>query len=667
MKSLGVAAVFLVSVASIGSAQTSTQRGSRPAAGDRQAEAYAQFLLARHYEDDNPEQAITAYKRAMELDPQAADLPAELSALYLRQNRVEEALASAEQAVKIDSTNREANRVLGIIHAALAENGSGRPSRNNRAADRNATAEHLTKAIHHLEIAVGDAPNEADPNVRATLARAYLQSGDYDKAIPLLNGLVSQEPQWQDGPLLLAEAYAGSGRNAEAIAWLKDRTDDDPRLLPTLADFYEREHRWSDAAAAYEQAIARAPRSVELKTRYASALLNAGGREAAAKARDVLTDIVSGGSNTGRVLYLLAQAERRAGNTAAAEKTARKVIAQDQKSPWGYYALAEVLEERHEYKAVIDELNPPLAEFRSRAGATAFERGLLLPHLGFAYQELGDYDKAIAAFEEARQASPKDPTFLGYLIEANIAAKKYAAAADLAHAAVEENPDDMRLVRLEAQALRHVGKTDQALALLEGAAQSHDDDPLAQVALAQMYSDADRGSDAVAVLQKARTKFPDDSSIVFELGTVYDKMKRFPEAEAAFRDLLAHQPDNAPAMNYLGYMLAERGERLDESVGLLKKALEIEPDNGSYLDSLGWAYFKEDKLDLAADHLKRAADQQRNNSVIQDHYGEVLFKLGRYQDAIAAWTRALNGDGDSIDRGDIDRKIKAAQQKIGRK
>ena len=115
--------------------------------------------------------------------------------------------------------------------------------------------------------------------------------------------------------------------------------------------------------------------------------------------------------------------------------------------------------------------------------------------------------------------------------------------------------------------------------------------------------------------------------------------------------MLARDPENAAALNYLGYMLAERGERLDESVGYLKKALQIEPENGSYLDSLGWAYFKADKLDLADDNLKRAADQLKTNSVIQDHYGDVLFKLGRYDEAIAAWTRALAGDGDSIDRG----------------
>jgi tetratricopeptide (TPR) repeat protein len=90
----------------------------------------------------------------------------------------------------------------------------------------------------------------------------------------------------------------------------------------------------------------------------------------------------------------------------------------------------------------------------------------------------------------------------------------------------------------------------------------------------------------------------------------------------------------------------------------------IDPDNGSYLDSIGWAYFKDGKLDLALDNLKRAADQLMTNSVVQDHYGELLFKLGRYNDAIEAWTRALSGDGDSVDRTDIDKKIRSARQKL---
>jgi tetratricopeptide (TPR) repeat protein len=187
------------------------------------------------------------------------------------------------------------------------------------------------------------------------------------------------------------------------------------------------------------------------------------------------------------------------------------------------------------------------------------------------------------------------------------------------------------------------------------------------VALAQLYSDADRGAKAIQLLHDAESRFPADTSITFELGAVYDKQKQFNDAEAAFKQLLAREPENAAALNYLGYMLAERGERLGESVGYLKKAVQLEPDNGSFLDSLGWAYFKSDQLQLAEENLKRAAGQLRTNSVVQSHYGELLFKLGRYDEAIAAWKLALTGDGEDIDRKDIDRRIQAARQKLDKK
>ena len=166
------------------------------------------------------------------------------------------------------------------------------------------------------------------------------------------------------------------------------------------------------------------------------------------------------------------------------------------------------------------------------------------------------------------------------------------------------------------------------------------------------------------LLQDAQTRFPGDATVSLELGAVFDKQKKYNDAEAVLRQLIAKDPNNAIALNYLGYMLAERGERLGESVDYLKRALAIDPDNGSYLDSIGWAYYKDGKFDLALDNLKKAADQLTTNSVVQDHYAEILFRLGRFNDAILAWTRALAGDGDSIDRGDIDKKVRNAKQKL---
>jgi tetratricopeptide (TPR) repeat protein len=619
---------------------------------DRVAEAYSLFLLGHHLDQTDDETgAIAAYKKAMDLDPGAAEIPGELAALYLRENKVQEAMTLAEQALKISPANREANRVLGIVNAALSETDRG--------------GDHAAKAITYLETSIAGQGSESDPNVRATLARLYMATGQHEKAIPLLTGLVDEQPGWPDGPILLAQAYSAAGRSEDAIAWLETHTASDPRLLPTLADFYERERRWKDAAEVYERALQQAPRSTELRVRYASALANAGGRDNLIKARDLLTDLTSSRpGEQARILYLLSQTQRRLGDSEAAEATARRVVAQNSKSPWGYYALAEALESRRDFQGVVDELAPTVAPYAGKPADPSFDVGLLLPHLGFAYQELGQHDKAIATFEEARRLSPKDGAVAAYLADADIAAKKYSAALDVLKGALADDPDDVRLIRLKAQALRHTGKPDEGIALLEEVVHKHADDPMAYVALAQLYGDVDRGPQALRVLQDASQKFPADDTIAFELGAAFDHQKRFADAEATFKQLIGRDPQNAAALNYLGYMLAERGERLDESVSYVKKALEIEPENGSYLDSLGWAYFKADKLDLAEGSLKRAADQLKTNSVVQDHYGDVLLKLGRYDEAIAAFNRALTGDGDSIDRADIEKKVRAARQKL---
>ena len=671
MKLVSVLVVLLAGSAAVAEpAQSGRQtRGASPpsaSASSSASDAYDQYMLGLRLErDDNIEGAISAFKRAIALDPSAGEVPAELSGLYMRQNRIAEAITAAEQALKIAPNNLEAHRVMGTIYAALSE----ADTRTGRGTTVVGSDENAAKAIEHLEQAIRRPAGEPEPNLLANLSRLYVRTGAYNKAIPLLRGLVDRERGWQDGVTLLADAFAGAGKNAEAIAWLEEAAPDDPRLYATLADFYDRERRWKDAAGAYGIAVQRSPRNAGLKVSYAQDLLNVGGQESIGKARDVLNEAMAlrpTGATEQRGLYLLSQAHRRGGDASSAEATARRLIATSKQSPWGYFALAEALQDRQQYQAIIDALQPALKEMRSRPAPDATGLGLLLPHVGFAYEQLGQFDAAVTTFDEAHRLAPDDLLVTSYLVQANVSAKKYAAAIELARVARIAHPEDLRLARLQAQALRQSGQADRAVAVLQEVLDKQADRPLAYVVLAQGYMDANRGPDAVKLLERAQVKFPADTSVTFELGAVLEKQKRYVDAEAAFRRVLTREPDNAPALNYLGYMLADRGERLEESVGYLKKALEIDPDNGSYLDSLGWAYFKGNKLDLADDNLKRAANQLKANSVIQDHYGELLARQGRYDEAIAAWMRALAGDGDSIDRAGIDRKIRAAQQKLKR-
>jgi tetratricopeptide (TPR) repeat protein len=527
--------------------------------------------------------------------------------------------------------------------------------------------ENLARAVEHLEQAVRRQPGglEADINLRAMLARVYVIAGTYDKGIALLTELVKQEPGWQDGATLLVEAYALAGRSEEAVRWLEDNAPGNPQLYGTLADFYGRSRRWREASAAYERALALAPDDFDLRVRYASMLLNAGGAGEIVRARDTLREAVAQREDDERALSLLSQAERRAGDLEAAASTARRLISRNRSNPRGYLALAEVLEERRRFQEVIDVLAPALSLFRSGPNP-AGPLTMLLPHVGFAYQQLKRYDEAIGAFEEAARLAPRDAAITGYLVQTYMAAGRYQTAIDLARAALAGRPGDVRLTQLQAEALLLDGQTAAAITLAEGLVQSNGNNPLAHIALAQVYAAANRTDQSVKVLQTAEGRFPTDASVAFELGAALERQKNFAEAEAVFRRIISREPEHAPALNYLGYMLADRGERLAESVDLIMRALEIEPDNGSYLDSLGWAYFKDGKLELAEEYLRRAAEQLTTNSVVQDHYGDVLFRLGRFNEAIAAWMRALDGDGESIDRGDLGVKIRAARQKLPR-
>ena len=479
---------------------------------------------------------------------------------------------------------------------------------------------------------------------------------------------LTTRPRTEAGKALwgLAKKLTRIDTAEKAIAWLQQSAPENPHLYSTLADLLGREQRWDDAASAYQEALKMSTRSFDLRVRYASMLMNAGGADNVLKARGVLREAVGMRGTDERALYLLASAERLTHDYDAAEATSRKLIAQNGKNPRGYYVLAEVLEQKRQYQAVVDLLKPAVDQFRGSQGA-AFPLGMLLPHLGFAYQQMARYDQAIAAFEEAQKLAPQDSTVAGFLIQANLSAKRYPQAVELARAARKAHPDELRFARLESQALRESGKVDQGLAILEDLARNESDDSDAHLMLARAYVDANRGAQAIRVLQEAQTRFPQDPNPSFELGSVLEKQKKYVDAEAAFKQALQKDPQHAPSLNYLGYMLAERGERLAESVTYIKKALEIEPDNGSFLDSLGWAYYKDGQLDLAEQNLKKAATQLSTNSVIQDHYGDVLFKMGRFQDAIDAWTRALGGDADDIDRGSLDKKIKSARQKLPKK
>jgi tetratricopeptide (TPR) repeat protein len=186
---------------------------------------------------------------------------------------------------------------------------------------------------------------------------------------------------------------------------------------------------------------------------------------------------------------------------------------------------------------------------------------------------------------------------------------------------------------------------------------------LAQMAsrLASSLAEIGDHKRAIALLEDVRRRDDRNVDLLFTLGAAYERAKRYDDAERTFRGVIAVEPDNADALNYLGYMLADRKLKLVEAVDLISRALKIDADNPSFLDSLGWAYVQQANLTAARDPLQRAAAALPTTSVIQDHLAELYFRLQMYAEAAATWDRALAGDREGVDVGDLTKKRNRAK------
>jgi tetratricopeptide (TPR) repeat protein len=324
----------------------------------------------------------------------------------------------------------------------------------------------------------------------------------------------------------------------------------------------------------------------------------------------------------------------------------------------GPVILSQVYADRGEYAKVVEVLTPVVE--KGAVGNPQSALGVTM-RLASAHMALGQQEAAIAMLERARAARP-DAMIDAYLLQTLVMGRRFDRAIALGTEIRKARPGDLQVGRLLAQAYIGAKQPDQAVAILEAERAQRPDDPSVTLALATTLADAGRESQAMALLDQAESAFGTQVIYWFQRGAILERFGKRADAKVAFRKALTVEPDHAPTLNYLGYMLVEDGGPMDEAIALIRRALEADAENGSYLDSLGWAYFKQGKLPEARTHLERAAGLSRTNSVIQDHLGDVLLALDDRAGAVAAWERALAGDGESIDPAAIKAKIARARK-----
>jgi tetratricopeptide (TPR) repeat protein len=479
---------------------------------------------------------------------------------------------------------------------------------------------------------------------------------------------------------MLARRLEAQGNDAGALEALKRAIALDPKsseLHAEMAGFYARQNNGEDAVSAAERALtfdANNPEAHRILGLVFAAWSDAppgqipAGRTAA-QLRTAATEHLSRIIQTPAVAtdlnlqLTLARLYMRSGNAAGAAPVLENIVSQAPYATEPYTLLAEARMSLGQVDAAIDamqaaaELNPrhylslgDLLERQQRwsDAAAAYERAIgatrspasrdLRLRYVTALLNVGTKDSAAKSrdvLKDFLMTAPQDARGLFLLSTANLRLEDLDGAESVARKLLALDPTNI-----------------QGLHALSAALVAKRDYPGVVELLTPLAKD---------VSGRAKGRESDAALLLAQLAHAHSQLDQHEQAIAVLTAAVNSDPSSAPALNSLGYTLADRGERLPEAIAYIERALKVEPDNPSYIDSLGWALFKQGRFNEAEPHLQRAAKALPEVSVIQEHYGDVLARVGKSSEAVAAWEAALQGDGEAIDRALIEKKIREAK------
>ena len=655
-----------------GAGQQSTSNAPTP----NRANAYYHFQLGHMYEEmvamtgrvEFANQAVEEYRKALESDPSSPFLNSALAELYAKTGRIRDAVTEAEEIIRRDPNNVDARRLLGRIYLrSLGDTQSGQQSKTL-----------LNLAIQQYQEIVKLDPTSVEDHL--LLGRLYRLNNDLAKSEQEFKTAVQQQPNSEEAVTTLALLYNEEGDNTRALNVLeavpeRART---AKIYAGLGYTYEQKKDYKNAIAAYRKAVDMDHDNLDAVRGLAQNLLNDNQTQAALEQYQAVIQADPQDAETYRHIAEIYRRDGKYDQALDALKKAQTVLPDSQEVP---YTMAMVYEAMGRYDDAIQILNDLLRRSENEASASSAERNnrsVFLERMGTIYREEQKTDKAIETF---RRMIPlgDEPAKRAYsqIIETYRDARMWPQATQVAQEAVKQFPKDRDLQLVLASQEADAGQPDAAIARVRGMLDGKPaDDREVWTALAQMYSRLKRWKEAEESVDKAMSlasKPEEKDYVTFLAGSIYERQKKYDQAEEAFRKVISDDPHNASALNYLGYMLADRGTRLEEALGLIKRAVQIEPQNYAYLDSLGWAYFKLGRYELAEENLRKALDHSDSDPTVHEHMGDLCQKTGRLKQAVSHWERALEewkktvpAEVDTSDVAKVQKKLESGRVKLAR-
>jgi tetratricopeptide (TPR) repeat protein len=249
------------------------------------------------------------------------------------------------------------------------------------------------------------------------------------------------------------------------------------------------------------------------------------------------------------------------------------------------------------------------------------------------------------------------------LAEAYEGAKKYDLEMDAFDQIPESSPLWLNVQIQKAFALNALDRVDDAKGLIEKLIAKNPKDIRPLDALGNILRSHERYGEArdyytraIALLAKAGKE---NWTLYYSRGVCNERLHDWPSAEADLKRALELSPDESLVLNYLGYTWVDQGHNLKTGMDYIRKAVKLKPDDGYYVDSLGWAYFKLGNLPAAVEQLERAVELKPDDPVVNDHLGDAYWRIGRILEAKYQWQQALTLKPDSDQTTELEKKIKA--------
>jgi tetratricopeptide (TPR) repeat protein len=679
---------------SVESGKSATSTAANPGDQGTRGDVYYYYTMG-HVDEQQYEltgraelatQAIEAYKKALGLAPGSPVIQERLAEIYAKSQRMREAVEQALATLKADPNNVDAHRLLARIYVReLGDLSAG-----------DVQKETLEKAIAQFQQILKIQPD--DVYSALWLARLYRFENKHSEAETVLRGLLARDSS--NGPALeqLSQLLMDEGRSQEAVKLLSDAAgqSSSPEVYDLLGDAYSQAKDYAKAEDAYRKAVEADPDDPGHLHGLAQALMAEDKYADALEQFKRLTEIEP---STSENFLRMAQLYRRLGKFDQAESSLLRAKQLAPGSLEVLYNEALLYEDQGRYDDAVKVLSDAIAGMRSQsssarnpgiaaAGNDAENSAssesspnalaILYEQLGHAYREEEDYSAAIQTYQDMGKLSADAQKRSEMLL-----IDTYRESRDLDHAIVETKkaleaaPNDPSLTVTLAMLYGEKSDADAATKLLDGLLKGNDSDQEIYLNLAQVQERSRKYAEAEQSAQKAEqmARGNDDKETAwFMLGAIYERQKKFDQAEQEFRKALELNPGNASVLNYYGYMLADRGVRLEEATAMIKQAVTQEPSNGAYLDSLGWAYYKQNKLTEAEESLRKAADRQKHDPTILAHLGDVYAKLGQsdqaaiyWERALAEWQKAVPADYELDKVNELDAQLKNLKRRTAQK